>query len=116
MLSKMILTPSTVPCKKYANVYPNFAPVIYGLSQNSSKSGAYTQVRVNGTNFSLGSTIGYSVINFGAYMNLPVTYYGSNSISFIVPISVSPGVYNIQVVNSNYPNSLYSNIVTYTIT
>ena len=98
------------------NAYPNFAPIIYSLSTNSSNAGVFKQVNIFGNNFSLGSTIGYTVINFGNYKGLPITYYGSTNISFIVPSTAIPGVYGIQAINNSYPNSLISNIVNYTIT
>ena len=107
--------PSTVPCKKYSNEYPNFSPIIYSLSTYSSMQGRYTQVTITGNNFSLGNTIGYSVVNFGKYKRLPVTYYSSNSISFIVPIDALNGKYAVQVVNLLFPTSLYSNIVNFHI-
>jgi hypothetical protein len=117
MLSNYTSTTSSVaPCKKYMNTYPNFTPVIYNLSVNNSKAGVYTQVYISGNNFSLGSRIGYTVVNFGTYTNLPVTYYGSTNISFIVPTNAVPGIYSIQAINSFYPNSLVSNIVKYTVT
>ena len=114
MLSK-IKTKSTALCKKYTNAYPNFSPIISDLSIHSSVSGEYTQVTIFGNNFSSGSAIGYSVVNFGDFMNLPVTFYGSTSISFTIPTIARPDVYNVQVVNLLYPTSLYSNIVNYAL-
>ena len=107
--------PSSAPCRKYSYYYPNYTPEIMGLSIYSSAAGAYTQVNISGNNFSYGTQIGYSVVNFGTYQNIPVTFYGSNNISFIVPIIAPPGVYNIQVVNIWHPTSNYSNILTYTL-
>ena len=116
MLSNFTYTiPSSALCKKYKNTFPNFTPEIFYLSIYSSLSGVYTQVNIHGNNFSLGSNIGYSVVNFGTYINLPVTFYGSTSISFIIPTNAPPGTYTIQVVNLLYPTSLYSNIVDYTL-
>ena len=103
-------------CKKYVNAYPIFTPVIYGLSTYTSISGNYTQVNVYGNNFTCGSRIGYTVINFGDFINLPINFYGSTNISFIVPTQASPGIYNVQAMNVSYPTSLYSDIVPYIIT
>ena len=102
-------------CKKYVNTYPDFTPVIYSLSTYTTISGKYTQVNISGTNFTSGSTIGYTVVNFGNFINLPINFYGSTNISFIVPIQASPGIYKVQVVNISHPNSLYSNIVPFIV-
>lgn len=104
----------TTSCQKYKYGVPNFTPVIISLNITSSVAGQYTKVNVFGNNFSLGSKIGYTIINFGNTV-IPVTFYGSNNISFIVPIDAGPGVYTVQVVNTFYPNSSYSNIVNFTI-
>ncbi len=103
-------------CKRYKYKFPNFNPQILNLSKNTSASNEYTQVTITGYNFSFGSTIGRSTVNFGSYVNLPVTFYGSTAISFVVPINAVPGNYSIQVVNLLYPTSLYSNQVTYILT
>jgi len=105
---------SKTSCAKYKNIFPNFTPVIVSLTPDTSNAGEYTQVNVFGNNFSLGSRIGYTVINF-ANTIIPVTYYGSSNISFIVPVNAGPGVYTVQAVNVFYPNSSYSNIVNFTI-
>jgi hypothetical protein len=103
-------------CKQYKDAYPNFTPEILYLSTNTSVAGVYTQVNIVGNNFSFGSNIGRSVVNFGTYKNLPITFYGSTGISFIVPTNAQPGMYNVQVVNVLYPTSLYSNTVSYILT
>ena len=108
--------PSSVPCRKYSYYYPIFTPQILGLSTYTSVAGAYTSVTISGNNFSYGSNIGISVVNFGQYKNIPVIFYGSNNISFVVPTIAIPGTYNVQVVNLWYPTSTYSNILTYTLT
>ena len=105
---------SKTSCVKYKNFFPKFTPVILYLSSDTANAGEYTQVNVYGNNFSLGSRIGYTIINF-ANTIIPVTYYGSTNISFIVPVNVCPGVYTVQAVNAFYPNSSYSNIVNFTI-
>jgi len=115
-MSLKFTVPSSVPCRKYYYNYPNFTPQILGLSTYTSVAGVYTQVTISGNNFSYGSKIGYSVVNFGQYQNISVVFYGSNNISFIIPTVALPGTYNIQVVNQWYPTSTYSNILTYTLT
>ena len=108
--------PSSVPCRKYSYYYPIFTPQILGLSIYTSHAGTYRQVTIRGNNFSYGSNIGISVVNFGKYQNIPVIFYGSNNISFVVPTIAIPGKYNVQVVNLWYPTSTYSNILTYILT
>jgi hypothetical protein len=105
---------SNSSCKQYSNTIPNFSPVITSLTPDNSRAGVYTQVYVLGNNFSLGSRIGYSIVYFGNAI-IPVTFYGSNSISFIVPTNAGPGDYTVQVINVFYPNSSYSNIVNFKI-
>ena len=101
-------------CKKYVNTVPDFSPVILSISPDISATGEYTQVNVFGKNFSFGSRIGYTIIKFGNTI-IPVTFYGSNNISFIVPANAPPGIYSVQAVNAFYPTSTYSNIFDYTI-
>jgi hypothetical protein len=115
-MSLKFTVPSSVPCRKYAYIYPIFTPQILGLSIYTSVAGVYTQVTISGNNFSYGSNIGYSVVNFGQYQNIPVVFYGSSNISFIIPTLALPGTYNVQVVNLWSPTSTYSNILTYTLT
>ena len=105
---------SITSCKTYNRSIPNFDPVILSLTPDVSTAGQYTQVNVFGKNFSFGSKIGYTIIRFENII-IPVTYYGSNNISFIVPASAGPGEYNIQAVNAFYPNSSYSNVVNFKI-
>jgi hypothetical protein len=105
---------SNSSCKKNSNTIPNFSPIITNLTPDTCPAGVYTQVTVYGNNFSLGSSIGYTVIIFGDTI-IPVTFYGSKTISFIVPTSASPGIYTVQAVNILYPNSFYSNIVNFII-
>lgn len=100
---------------------PNINPIIYSLSTYTSKINVYTIVYITGVNF---FPFGTTTIKFGPYTNLPVTYYSSFNISFALPItsnfSINPGNYIIQVTsvnNSNlFPNTVYSNKVTYTLT
>jgi hypothetical protein len=117
MLTKIPTRVSFV-CRKSSSILPDIKPVIQNLSVTSSAVGVYTVVYIYGFNFAnTGSTIGTSVVNFGSYTNLPVSFYSSQEISFIVPSIIAPiGNYSINVTNLNYPISLTSNSVSYTIT
>ena len=107
-------------------MYPSFTPVINSISVNSSIKGVYTTVYIRGSNF-LPLCNGNSYVNFGSYTNLPIVFYNSFYISFVVPLNASVGFYNIQVVNvyndnfslpvsQTYAGRLnYSNSVEYTI-
>jgi surface protein len=114
-------------CRKYKGFYPPFAPTINSLSVTSSSTpGIYSRVYINGTNF-LPPSIGTTYVNFGGYTNLPITYYSSFSISFVVPLNATAGIYNVVVVNiydGNFSPPVkythpgvqnYSNSLTYTI-
>lgn len=120
----MSKVPISVPfvCRKSINFTPNLTPVISNLSIFSSPSGIYTTVYIYGNNFSTYGRIGTSVVNFveinnnnTSYNNLPVSFYSSQKISFIVPLSAQPGNYKISVVNQNNQISLISNSMNYTI-
>jgi hypothetical protein len=112
-------------CKKYRNVYPSFTPILGSLSNTSSPEGAYSLVYVDGSNFLPNGT---TFIKFGNYGYIPVTYYSSFSLSFVVPLNASSGSYNVQVVNlyngnfspqvnPSYPGNLnFSGSIIYTIT
>ena len=114
-------------CRKFKGFYPSFAPTIQNISVTSSISGQYSLVYISGTNF-LPPSYGITYVNFGSYTNLPITFYSSFNISFVVPLNVTPGNYNIIVVNvynnnfsssvnQSYPgNPNNSNSITYTIT
>jgi hypothetical protein len=99
--------PSSVPynrninpngCRKYKASYPPFAPTINSLSVTSSGVGAYSLVYIYGTNF-LPSCYGTTYVNFGPYKQLPITFYSTTSVSFVVPLDAIVGVYNVVVVN-----------------
>ena len=102
-----------------------FSPTLESLSVTSSAERAYSNVYVSGSNFLPNGT---TVIKFGNWGYYPVTFYSSFNISFVVPESVPPGNYNVQVVNiyngnfspsvnQTYPGNLnFSNSITYTIT
>jgi hypothetical protein len=121
-------------CRKYKSVYPSFTPTINSLSVTSSVHGTYSNVMINGSNF-LPPCYGTTYVNFGpfnqfsgSYEHLPIIFYSTSAISFIVPISLGPGFYNVQVgniyngnfspaVNQSYPGiPNLSNSQTYTLT
>jgi hypothetical protein len=118
------ISTNQVTCRKYKPAYPSFSPQIISLSTNVSIDGQYSLVYIYGTNFFLNGT---TYVNFGSYTNIPITYYSSNNISFVVPINAPTGTYNVSVVNIyngnfslpvkyTYPGNLnYSNTVTYQI-
>jgi hypothetical protein len=113
-------------CIQKYNTYPSFTPVIYSLSINESMQGVYTVVYVTGSNFQFGN--GSTYVNFGTYTRLPISFYNSSYISFVVPEDAPVGVYEVVVVsiyngnfspqvNNYYPGVLnYSNTVNYTLT
>lgn len=83
-------------CKRHKSVLPKFRPLISTISRNSSVAGQYTIVYISGTDF---FGFGLTSVNFGSYTNIPIVYYSSFNISFVVPPSASKGNYNIRVVN-----------------
>ena len=107
--------------------YPSFTPIINGISVTTSNSGAYSLVYITGTNF-VSPTNGTTYVNFGSFTNLPIIFYSSFNISFVVPLNALAGSYNVVVVNvyngnfstavnTSYPgNPNFSNSFTYTIT
>jgi hypothetical protein len=111
-------------CLKYNPVYPSFTPVMSNISVTSSNAGQYSLVYIFGYNFFPNGT---TYINFGPFKKIPVNYYGSNNISFVVPLNASVGTYNVVVVNIyngnfspavnfTYPGVLnYSNSYSYQI-
>jgi hypothetical protein len=113
-MSLKIKIPSSVKGRKYKYNYPNTSPVIYSLSPSESLLTNYTVCYVNGLNFSKSNTTGNSTITFGDIKNIPVTFYSSLNISFVIPNNLVAGTYKVQVVNNNFfPSTLYSNIVEY---
>ena len=116
----MLMTSKTqikVPfvCRQSVQVIPNLNPSISNLSQNVSSSGAYTIVYIYGNNFSLYGSIGTSVVNFGNFTGLPVSFYSSQELSFSVPANAQPGNYTVVVENLRYPTPLISNSINYTV-
>ena len=116
---------NSINCKRNKGILPSFTPILSGLSVTTSTSGAYSLVYVYGSNFLPNGT---TFVKFGSEY-LPVTYYSSFNISFLVPLTAVPGNYNVKVVNlyngnfspqvnQSYPGNLnYStNFITYTVT
>jgi hypothetical protein len=112
---------------KSIGFYPNFSPAISSLSVTSSLIGQYSLVYITGANF-LPPCYGNTYVNFGTFKNLPITFYSTVNISFIVPLNAPSGNYNVTVINvynSNFSpainqsyagNPNYSNSFNYTIT
>lgn len=115
----------TLNCLKNKGFLPSFTPNLFSLSHTTSSYGTYSIVYVNGSNFLPNAT---TFIQFGSFGYLPVTYYSSFNLSFIVPLNATAGNYQVKVVNlyngnfskevnQSYPGNLnFSNAITYTIT
>ena len=114
-------------CRK-KGFYPIFTSNINTLSVTNSIAYIYTIVYINGSNFfpaCYGTRCTY--VNFGSYKKIPITFYNSNNISFVVPLDAASGIYNVQVVtiyneffssplNQSYAGiQNYSNSIIYTI-
>jgi len=104
-------------CRSYIQgTYPNLTPSIYSLSSYNApifRTSTYPfTIYILGTNFNANEI---TSITLGPYENIPITFYSSTSISFIIPLNAKTGEYNIQVVNTNITGSLYSNMVVFTI-
>jgi len=85
-------------CRGRKNYYPSFTPVINTISVTASAQGAYTVVYITGSNF-LPPCNGDTYVNFGSFTRLPITFYSSFNISFVVPLNAPLGIYDIRVVN-----------------
>jgi hypothetical protein len=83
-------------CRKFKSSYPSFTPILSSLSTTSSPLGGYSLVYVNGYNFLPNGT---TFVKFGNYGYLPITYYSSFDLSFVVPLNAVVGNYKVQVVN-----------------
>jgi len=103
--------------RTHDNKYPNTTPIINNLSITTSNINDYTVCYINGLNFSKNNTTGNSTVTFGNIKNIPVTFYSSLNLSFVVPNNLAIGTYPVQVVNNNFfPSTLYSNTINYTLT
>jgi len=83
-------------CRKYKKAKPNLTPNIYSVSLDIEIIGIYPSIYIYGENFLPG---GVTTVYFGN-TNVSITYYNSNTISFILPVITVPGVYNIVVKNN----------------
>jgi len=114
-------------CRKITNKYPSFSPTINSLSIIESLVNTYTVVYIDGTNF-LPSPYGKTYVNFGNnYKNIPIIFYSTSQISFVVPLNAVSGIYEVVVVNVyngnfspqvniTYAGNLnYSNSILYTV-
>ena len=117
---------STRNCRRLnRGFYPSFTPELFSLSVNTSISGVYSLVYVNGSNFLPNGT---TFIQFGKLGFIPVTYYSSFDISFVVPLNALADDYPVKVVNlyngnfspqinQSYAGNLnFSQPINYTIT
>jgi hypothetical protein len=117
---------STRKCRRLnRGFYPSFTPNLLSLSVTTSASGAYSLVYINGSNFLPNGT---TFIQFGSFGYLPVIYYSSFTLSFVVPSNAVPGSYPVKVVNlyngnfsppvnQSYTGNLnFSQPINYTIT
>lgn len=108
---------STAACRRYKGFFPDIIPRIVLLTPNTSVFGQYKEVQISGLNFNRSGPLGFSTVTFGNIKNIPISFYSSLNITFVVPvIGVAPGTYEVQVVNNMFPTSKYSNKVTYTLT
>jgi hypothetical protein len=112
-------------CRKSKPKYPSFTPILSGLSTTTSPSGGYSLVYISGSNY---LPDGVTLVKFGNEY-LPVIYYSSSYLSFVVPLNFNPGNYAVRVaniyngnfspvVNQSYPGNinLSDNSIIYTIT
>lgn len=114
-------------CNPSNSSYPNFAPSIYNLNVETSVAGAYTVVHILGDNF-FPPAYGNTYVNFGSFTNIPILFYSTFNISFVVPQGAGNNLYNVVVVNvynNNFGSTInyrasgsnvYSNTVLYSIT
>jgi hypothetical protein len=88
---------STRKCRRLdKGFYPSFTPELSSLSVTTSNSGVYSLVYINGSNFLPNGT---TFVQFGSLGYLPVTYYSSFNLSFVVPLNATSGIYPVKVVN-----------------
>jgi hypothetical protein len=117
---------STRKCRRLdRGFYPSFTPELSNLSVTTSAAGSYSLVYVNGSNFLPNGT---TFVQFGNLGYLPVTYYSSFNLSFVVPLNAVAGNYPVKVVNlyngnfstpvnQSYSGNLnFSQPINYTIT
>ena len=93
-------------CERNKGSTPSFTPEIYSLSVDTSVAGAYSNVAIVGKNFLPSGT---TYVNFGSFTKIPVSYFSSFNISFVVPSNAISGSYNVVVAN-NYTSNFSCNI------
>ena len=111
------------PCYTINKGFPSQIPILSVIYPFYSNSGIYTQVNCTGTNFLHGAnnTIIYftNEITNSSPIILPVTFYSSENISFVVPTDLLAGLYNVKVaiLSTIFNNTtlLFSNSLEYTI-
>ena len=100
-------------CTPKKSLIPSIIPIIFNLSTNTSKAGEYQVVYITGENFRYNNT----QVKFGNIANIVITYNSSFNISFIVPVNLLPGTYNVYVTTINkinvIPNIVYSSATNY---
>ena len=109
----------TKVCRVKKGFLPNITPIISSLSTYTSESGKYKVIYVACNKFNFNTTsVTFSNAIFKS--SIPVIYFSTFSISFVVPINAPIGIYNIQVLiideSRLSPNIVYSNIISYTLT
>ena len=93
----------SINCKRNKGSLPSFTPVLYNLSVTTSSSGAYSLVYVYGSNFLPNGT---TFIQFGTTF-LPVIYYNSFNLSFVIPIAYTNSELNPSFSEINFLFSLH---------
>jgi hypothetical protein len=124
-ISNAIRVRSGRNCRKSKPKYPSFTPILSSLSTTTSPVGGYSLVYISGSNYLPDGT---TIVKFGNTY-LPVIYYSSSYLSFVVPLNAGKGNYPVQianiyngnfspVVNQSYPGNinLSTNSIIYTIT
>ena len=99
-------------CRKFQSTQIDLTPEIYGLSTYSTHYKDFTTVYITGKNFFMNGT---TCVNFGSYQRIPVNFYSSFNLSFVVPINAVPGDYQINVTTFLYPTTATSNTLNFTI-
>jgi len=83
-------------CQKYKKNLINYDPTITYVTPEDSIYNKYTEVYVYGSNF---FPNGSSFVKLGN-IEVSVSYYSSNLVTFIVPNNIGPGTYTLNVVNN----------------
>ncbi len=90
---------TTLNCNR-KTIMPSFTPILHSMSNTQCVQGTYTNVYLNGERFFPNGT---TYVLFGT-IQLPVLFFNSFCISFVVPLNTSPGIYTVTVVNVYNPN------------